>query len=213
MELSRLCSKCKQEKPYQSFQIRKGNPSGQCRQCKTQYMKDFRKSQGIAERKFSVVDGDTKSCLCCNQVKPLTDFSPTSRGLGGVAAYCKPCIASKYRDKDKARIATAKYREKNKATYLESHKINQSARNSLKKLSSDGSVTASFMESLYSIENCYYCNKLTKPKNRTADHKISLSQGGTHSASNLVMACRSCNCSKRHKTPEEFFEYLGANNV
>ena len=118
MELVYQCSKCKEEKPCQSFQIRKNRPSGQCRQCKTQYMKDSRKSQGIKERRFSRIEGDAKLCLCCDQMKALTDFSPTPRGSGGVAAYCKPCMTNKYRGKEKAKIATAKYRETNKATYL-----------------------------------------------------------------------------------------------
>lgn len=96
---------------------------------------------------------------------------------------------------------------------LESHRANQATRNSLKRLADDGTVTDSFLESLYSTENCYYCNKLIERKDRTMDHKISVSQGGSHSTFNLVMACRSCNCSKRHKSPEEFFKYIGANNV
>lgn len=213
MELLHKCSKCGQKKPYQSFQLRKEKPSGQCRQCKTEYMKEFRKSQGITEKKFSVIEGNTKLCLCCNQMKDLINFSPSSRGSGNVAAYCKPCMTAKYRDKDKANIATAKYREKNKEAYLESHRANQATRNSLKRLADDGTVTDSFLESLYSTENCYYCNKLIERKDRTMDHKISVSQGGSHSTFNLVMACRSCNCSKRHKSPEEFFKYIGANNV
>lgn len=213
MELLYKCSKCGQEKPYQSFQIRKDKPSGQCRQCKTKYMKDFRKSQGIKERVFSFIDGDTKLCLCCEQVKLLTDFSSTSRGLGGVGSYCKPCRAKKYRNKEKAKNSTANYREKNKESFLEYNRQNQSARRLIKKEMSDGSVTDLFLITLYSTENCYYCKGFTERKDRTADHKISLSQGGLHSSSNLVMACLSCNCSKQHKSPEEFFEYLRANNV
>ena len=213
MEFLHKCSKCGQEKPYQSFQIRNNKPSGQCRQCKTEYMKNFRKSQGIPERKFSIVNGNAKLCLCCNQMKDLTNFSPTARGSANVATYCKPCMSAKYRNKDKAKIATSRYREKNKEAYLNSHKIKQSERNALKKASDDGTVTTAFMDYLYSNETCYYCGNFTERKDRTVDHKLSLSQGGLHSVSNLVMACRSCNCSKRHKTPEEFFEYLGANNV
>jgi 5-methylcytosine-specific restriction endonuclease McrA len=41
---------------------------------------------------------------------------------------------------------------------------------------------------------CVYCHK--KPKRLEMDHIIPLSKGGSHTASNIVPACRSCNASK-----------------
>lgn len=47
---------------------------------------------------------------------------------------------------------------------------------------------------------CRYCGKEAD----TADHIIPTHQGGTDSASNLVAACRRCNCSKgKYRLPEE----------
>lgn len=43
---------------------------------------------------------------------------------------------------------------------------------------------------------CAYCGK-RRPL--TMDHVIPLSKGGPHTASNIVPACRSCNCSKRDR--------------
>lgn len=204
MESTRKCSKCNQEKPCQSFQLRKGKPFGQCRQCKTEYMKEFRKKNGIKEKKFSFIEDGRKMCLSCNTMKPLEEFSPSQRGLGGVAAYCKPCIANKYRNKDKAKIATAKYREANKEKYLEAHRLRQSNRNALKKKMDDGSVSNLFLKEIYSTTSCYYCKKDTDKSDRTIDHKVPLSKSGLHSTKNIVMSCRSCNCSKRSDLPEDF---------
>ncbi len=45
---------------------------------------------------------------------------------------------------------------------------------------------------------CVYCGK--KVKNLTQDHLTPLSKGGSHTASNIVPACRSCN-GKKHTGP------------
>lgn len=47
---------------------------------------------------------------------------------------------------------------------------------------------------------CSYCGKRRKGK-LTQDHIIPLSKGGSHTASNIVGACRFCNTSKHDKAP------------
>ena len=49
---------------------------------------------------------------------------------------------------------------------------------------------------------CYYCRR--KFPKLQMEHKIPLSRGGDHSVKNIVGACKSCNCRKHAKTPEEF---------
>lgn len=49
---------------------------------------------------------------------------------------------------------------------------------------------------------CVYCSG---PLNLTLDHVAPLSKGGEHKYDNLVVACRSCNCSKGAK---DVFEWL-----
>lgn len=50
---------------------------------------------------------------------------------------------------------------------------------------------------------CYWCGKKCA-RNFTVDHYEPLSKGGKHEASNLVIACRSCNLRKSAKDPEQF---------
>lgn len=45
---------------------------------------------------------------------------------------------------------------------------------------------------------CVYCGKKMKGK-LTRDHIIPLSKNGNHTVSNVVPACRSCNCSKGNR--------------
>lgn len=47
---------------------------------------------------------------------------------------------------------------------------------------------------------CYYCGKRCKGK-LTQDHIIPLSKGGSHTVSNVIGACRSCNSKKHDNAP------------
>lgn len=64
----------------------------------------------------------------------------------------------------------------------------------------------------FSTLTCTYCLKPIIFGKDTIDHKIPISRGGTNKKENLTIACRSCNCTKMDKTPEEFFEYLKTKN-
>lgn len=55
---------------------------------------------------------------------------------------------------------------------------------------------------------CVYCGK--KPKQLTQDHIIPIANGGNHTASNVVPACRSCNSSKGIKPAPVFQQALFA---
>jgi 5-methylcytosine-specific restriction endonuclease McrA len=50
---------------------------------------------------------------------------------------------------------------------------------------------------------CYLCGKALTRKQITLDHVIPLARGGTHTADNLRVACRSCNCRKGTKLLSE----------
>lgn len=204
MEKTYTCSKCGENKPWSKFQLYKEKPGGQCRECKTTAMKALRASKGIAARKHSEIVGNTKLCMSCNKFHPFDCFSKTKRGLGGLAAYCKPCHAEKYRNKDKAKTATATYRIKHRERYLASHRVRTFEYKSRKSVTSDGSVTDELLKQLYGEPVCFYCKHETPRELRTIDHKTPLSKGGGHIASNLVMACWACNCSKRDLNEQEF---------
>jgi 5-methylcytosine-specific restriction endonuclease McrA len=198
------CSKCKVEREDSLFQKYKGKPSGQCRICKTEAMKAKRLADGIRPKKMSKIEEGLKLCLHCDTMKPLDQFSPAKRGLGGVAAYCKPCFSAKYFDREAGRQATSKYRQVNRERYLSNHRLTQYKRKAGIAAVSDGTVTDDFLKALYGTSECFYCENETSREDRTADHRVALNKGGSHSASNLVMACWTCNSSKRDLSEEEF---------
>src|SRR5262249_52784439 len=50
---------------------------------------------------------------------------------------------------------------------------------------------------------CYYC-KIKLGKEFHADHIVPLSRGGSNDISNIVIACPTCNLSKKDKLPHEW---------
>jgi len=60
-------------------------------------------------------------------------------------------------------------------------------------------------EALYQASpQCFYCGKPLKREEVHFDHYVPLSKGGSHSESNIRIACPFCNMSKKDKMPEDF---------
>tara|TARA_R100001086_G_scaffold235470_1_gene158385 strand:+ start:939 stop:1610 length:672 start_codon:yes stop_codon:yes gene_type:complete len=64
-----------------------------------------------------------------------------------------------------------------------------------------------YIQDMYSNPNrkCRYCNST---EDLTLEHVIPISRGGEHACYNLDLACKTCNCSKKDKTENEYAEYL-----
>lgn len=64
----------------------------------------------------------------------------------------------------------------------------------------------------YSADTCYYCGKHIEGRDKTVDHKIPISRGGTNARENLVMCCQSCNSHKNNRTESEYYEWRKNHN-
>lgn len=207
-----ICSCCNVPKDREQFQQRRGGGCGSwCRQCRAGGEARRRVAKGIKPKTFTQVSANSKTCGVCKLDKPLDDFSPAARGSGGRSYRCKVCANASRRTPDMRAYQsaqTAAYRARNRATYLAAHRLRQFRRTCGIKAVLDGSVTRKLLEALYATPVCAYCEKPVKIKDRTIDHVVSLRKGGSHSASNLVMACKSCNSSKQDMAPEEFIKRI-----
>jgi 5-methylcytosine-specific restriction endonuclease McrA len=200
------CPRCEQKRPDFLFQLYKGHPNGWCQDCKRALQQADRRAQGIPERRLSRIEDGRKLCMECGEMKVFSEFGKNKRGLGGLVAYCKPCQDRRFRKRDVWAARTRKSREKNRERHLAQHRLRMFEYRTKKKVASDGTVTEAVLRDLYATCNCFYCGHFTPEKERTIDHKIPLSRNGQHSVTNLVMACWTCNCSKRDLTDEEFME-------
>jgi hypothetical protein len=177
-----------------------------CNPCRAEYELQRRVAKGIVPKvKPIIVDGEHKECLKCKVILHLNSFRNNTRGPLGKHAYCISCNDKYHEDlrnkdidkyRESHREYTQKYRDTHREYWRSLHRINQYNRRNLIDATKDGTATEDFMKSLYQIENCCWCGKFTPEKERTAEHIIPLIKGGIHGASNLTMACLSCNASK-----------------
>lgn len=200
----KTCSKCKCTKSLNNFSVTKRDGdviisrNSWCNKCRTEYNRQ-RNGHSEAKRYDDKPELNIKQCRSCMELKDFSLFSPVSRGKYGLSSKCKPCAAS-YAKQDHVREnnvkACAKYREVRKYRWRANHRITQAKRRGLIAETSDGSVTDDFLKSVYETEICYWCKKVIPEENRTLEHIEELVSGGKHIASNITMACGSCN-SKR----------------
>ena len=155
-------------------------------------------------RDSALVARGLKECFKCSSIKPLDEFSLSPRGYAGRSAWCKLCLSAwEMRDKAAHAVKIAKWRKDN-PLYLAQHRAHQLRRRALKRGLDTGMVTTAFIKVLLAERICAWCDKETTEDQRTIDHVVPLDKGGLHDPINLVMACKSCNSSKRNKDAREF---------
>lgn len=90
------CTKCGIEKPDEVFEMQpsKGRRRSECRECRTIAQREWRekRKQHPPQRK-----PETKKCAHCQQIKPISEFSPADPGY--YQPRCKHCINSIRREK------------------------------------------------------------------------------------------------------------------
>ena len=185
---TKVCSKCKNELPATSeyFGADKRLKSGlqaRCKECKRQYRLKNKDMIAECNRKYRE---DNKDRMAERNRKYREDNKEYFR---------------QYRLKNKDRLAEygRKHREENK----EYHRSRVQKRKSFKR-NLPSTLTASQWQHAQSYFNhsCAYCGRKAKLEQ---DHFWPLSRGGGYTATNIIPACRSCNCSKNNRPFEEWY--------
>lgn len=202
----KICNKCKKESDnFSPLKSGKDGLSSWCRDCKREHGTRARRESGIKPKRYRRFENGLLECLDCNKFLDTKSFSDSKRGSFGKSSYCKKC-ASKRKSKDKEGQNRRAKQYRAKGTYRPAHRLRQFNRKATIKATSDGTVTKEFTLQLLDTEHCTYCKKFTDKTNRTLDHVVPLNKGGIHSATNLVMACVSCNSTKKDLDLKEFLE-------
>lgn len=179
------------------------------------------------------MDDVTRVCTKCGDRKALTEFDRVKSARLGRRSDCKTCrsaamkawyAANQQRQAAKARARRAadpelhreRDRQRNDLEYRrEMHDTRVATRRSrISGRRADPGVTRSNLRKQYG-DDCFYCGvpmafqRLRKgtpwPANlATLEHVHPVSRGGTHTWDNVVLACWSCNGSKRHSSLEEW---------
>lgn len=207
----KTCTKCLETKRLSTFSCTKKNTDGTCKYhnswCNSCRTAENRKRNGSSQKAKAIITENGKSCLSCNVLKSLTEFSPAKRGKLGFSSYCRLCQPRA--SKDNARNNTQRYRERHAARYKAAHRLNMLKRRSKIIAVSDDTVTDEFLEFVYSQTICCWCNMPVEESKRTLEHLVELSAGGLHSIFNINMACRSCNSARKNRSGSTGKEGLG----
>jgi 5-methylcytosine-specific restriction endonuclease McrA len=150
-----------------------------------------------------------KKCSACEQLKPLSEYSPSKRGGLGVQAKCKPCYATLMKarrsfnpeaHREAVKKSTAKHYDKklernnayraanpDKVSSWKSkdravNKARILADNAMRRTKISGKLTPEIKQ-IYALRDFYSAMSLGESFH--VDHIIPISKGGKHIASNL----------------------------
>lgn len=105
---TKVCTRCKQEKPITDFyknRTSKGGVDTRCKSCHNAQISVRRRKQGADDGReltkatvpSGIVPTETKVCTICKQEKPVTDFYPN--GANKYRSACKSCDAKRRQER------------------------------------------------------------------------------------------------------------------
>lgn len=125
---SKVCAKCRQEKPVSEFYAAPRSKDGTTWSCKQCLRADKRKwvenAKASIESRLNAIGDDilvgTKTCRICGETKPKTEFSKRTQSSDCLDSRCKTCSAvesRKHYDRNVSRAQSdsgfqVKYRER-----------------------------------------------------------------------------------------------------
>lgn len=190
----KVCSKCGEAKPLAAFCKDKTRPDGHfpwCRECKTAIRKaKYAEAARLSTQRWRAANKDyirTKAREC---------YYP-NRNRAKLAANNR-----RYQERHPERVLATKrsWCARNPAKSAE---YDSRRRAHMLAVEVNDFTAAQWQETLaYFSHACAYCLRTDVPL--TIEHMTPVSRGGSHTASNIIPACKSCNCSKHARTVLEF---------
>lgn len=217
----RVCVGCKQELPADTdhFYIRKrsnGNSyfTSRCKPCVRQQTHDARAADPERHRDIQArsLEKNRETFNANRRLKIAEDANYRAKRNQQTREWIE-------RNKDRTTLYRVAYYSENKdrikasvRDYYERTPDKQRTwrRNRRARVAgAEGEFTASDIAKRLSEQHCkcFWC-KDSITDGYHADHYIPLARSGTNHPYNIVLACGTCNTSRRDKMPVEFFEYL-----
>lgn len=212
--LSKVCSRCNQEKPITQFHKGKNYKDGYMTWCKECHREYYRQPEQRAKlNRLSALWADRNKDHVKERHKEWYEQN-------------KERVSNRRREYDKERWATnqevrdRKNRQKNESTkkriateegFLEKFRAwrrDGNERRRARRESLPDTLTKKEWEQILEEHHyaCHYCG--TTGVKLEQEHKLPLSRGGPYTAENIVPCCEKCNRHKHNKTEEEFLQLL-----
>ncbi len=206
----RRCSKCKEEKPPETFSKRGERYKSHCKVCvaENHAAKHQPKPPGP-------IPTESQICTKCRTEKPLAEFYNNKRNPSGKSFQCKACAAEYYAENRERILAVgtvyaAEHKEETAARHANWYQENkenilkkQLTHTRIRQARKAGAPVVEKVSTEYIFTRdkgiCQICLKPCKLSEANIDHVIPLSKGGEHSRRNCVLAHSHCNQSKGNR--------------
>lgn len=193
------CNFCDLDKEHSTYP--NGKPFYRCKDCHNEFRRINRNTKNKQKIKTCIIDGCDKNSDCKNlcpghyrQKKQGKDFTPLKEYAPRSVKY------GEFSDDPNAYLR--QWRKKNPQSVLKDRNIRQNIKTNI--------VQKIDIDLLYDIFNgcCYLCGKEVDFDKFHLEHIQPVSKGGTHTYSNLAIACSECNLSKKDRTLNEFVPFI-----
>tara|TARA_R100001510_G_C7580348_1_gene153575 strand:+ start:79 stop:801 length:723 start_codon:yes stop_codon:yes gene_type:complete len=231
---TKVCSKCKDEKPITEFNKDKGNKDGHRSNCKVcrrksqkKHYEDNREKIKARSKKYREENREKVKARRKKYYEENLEKVRASQKKYYEENREKVKARSKkhYEDnQEKEKARSKKYYEDNqekvkarkkkwKEENPEKRRLHQSKRRARLREAkiedfSHKDLLDFWNENEINPQECFYCKKEMPEGPEHIDHYIPLIKGGTHERENLRPSCARCNLSKHAKHPEIFMEEL-----
>lgn len=216
---SKICTKCGEEKDHSAFWKHKTTADGlrpDCKDCVNARRRERRRRN--QERDEPKVKRTEKYCSDCSTTKPISEFYRDEASPDKHNYICKSCQAKRQKDwrernREQIRERKREYYEENKEwikEYVKEWRRENGKgteywqkRRAWKLNAPKSDLTDEQWEEVLDAydHSCAYCSST---EDITQDHLIPLSRGGSHTITNVIPACRSCNARKGDSTALEY---------
>jgi 5-methylcytosine-specific restriction endonuclease McrA len=199
-EWVKVCGCCRVVKPVSEFHKNHGKPQSRCKQCRREYMKNYRPSEETKANKRAY-DRERRF------------KTPEERR----AFYDKYFHTEKVRAKRREynRSLPTEIKRAHGRAYYRRHPQRVAERQRMRRaLKYQAAVEPFTCADIVERDGpaCYLCGKELTPREVTLEHVVPLSRGGAHVPENARIACKPCNSRKGAKLLEELdlAEFPGA---
>ena len=231
---TKVCSKCKIEKPLTEYHKSKKTKTGVrsfCKKCRNAYEAEYRENNPekvkASRKKYRE---NNREKVRASQ-KRYEENNPEK-----IKAYRKEYVEKnrekrkaylkKYREEspekikasrkkyeennpEKVKASRKKYRDKNPEKFrLYAQRRRAKIKGATTEDFTDQDLFDFWIENGINYKECFYCEKEMPERPETWDHYIAIDNGGPHERANLLPCCKSCNSRKHAKDPEVFMEEL-----
>lgn len=186
-----------------------------CRKCTSEYDRTLREriypNRRRQTRERQSGDVVERKCTTCERWFPATPdhFTPQIGCRLGLRPTCRMCSRARSLEyaEHHSQAAVARAAKWNNAN-RDRHRQHVTATRNKRRMATGTFTAADIREKLAVQEyRCYYCTAQLGD-DYEVDHFVPLAKGGTNDATNVVVACPSCNRRKSAKDPERFLAQM-----